>query len=213
MKEKNELVAIYIRTSTTEQNPHNQLKDCESINKWGSYILLEDQVTGWKEAERKGFNELKNLVMKRKIKHLIVWDLDRIYRNRKNLIAFLQLLKVYKIKLHSYRQVWLEEINKVPEPWNEIIYDMLINIFGWLAEEESNKKSERVNAAKIKEKGKKTYSKYGNKWGRKDLSTYKKNRIKEYFNAGYSTRAAAQELGVSKSAVHKYYIILKREKP
>lgn len=212
MKEKNELVAIYIRTSTEEQNPYNQLKDCKSINKWGSYILLEDKQSAWKEdKERPAFNELNKLIKKRSIKYIIVWDLDRIYRNRKRLIEFFDLCKLYKITILSYRQQWLNQLLNIPEPFNEIMYDMMLQVMGWLAEEESTKKSERVKAA-VSKRGGITKSKYGNKWGRKNISTYKKNRIKEYYNAGYSTRATAQELGVGKSTVHKYFIEFSKEK-
>jgi len=38
----------------------------------------------------------------------------------------------------------LEEINKIPKPWNDIMFDLLLNIFGWIGEEESTKKSDRI---------------------------------------------------------------------
>ena len=79
---------IYIRTSTEEQHPENQLKDCKTLTK-EDYELIEDKQSAWKEEkERDGFNRVKKLIKSGKIKHFIVWDLDRIYRNRKKLQEF-----------------------------------------------------------------------------------------------------------------------------
>ena len=170
---------IYIRTSSVEQNPKNQLKDCLSINKYGKYELIEDKQSAWKDhIERQGFNELKKSIKQKRINHLIVWDLDRIFRNRKRLIVFFEYCRLYNCKIHSFRQEWLENLNKIPEPFNEIMHSLMLQIMGWLAEEESNKKSQRVKAA-VRKKDGITKSYKGNKWGRKALS---KKTILEVLN-------------------------------
>ena len=170
---------IYQRVSTEEQNPENQLKDCISINSYGEYYLFEDRQSAWRDNSfREGFEEVRKLIKSNKIKHLIVWDFDRLYRNRKKFKEFLIFLKVYKTQLHSFRQVWMEELHKIPEPWNEIVYDLLINIWGHLAEDESNRKSDRVKiAVRRNEKG--TFSYKGNKWGRKPISVKTRNKVKQ----------------------------------
>ena len=157
---------IYIRTSTTEQNPENQLESCKSINKYGEFEVLMDKQSAWKDnIDRENFSILKSKIKKGQIQHLIVWDLDRIYRNRENLISFFKYCKHYNCSIHSVRQDWLEELNKIPEPFNEIMHSLMLQIMGWLAEEESNKKSQRVKAAIRIKKGK-TYSHNGKVWGR-----------------------------------------------
>ena len=141
---------VYIRTSTHDQHPENQLKDCLSINKWGEYSVYDEELSAWKDDfKREQFGAITDLIKKRKVTHLIVWDLDRLYRNRKKLIGFFQLCKVYKCKVHSFRQQWLEDINKMPEPWNEMMFDLMLQVMGWIAEDESNKKSERITDTKI----------------------------------------------------------------
>jgi len=51
---------IYLRTSTQEQNPENQLKDCLSINRWGEYKLITEQQSAFKDhLDRALFEELK----------------------------------------------------------------------------------------------------------------------------------------------------------
>lgn len=182
-------VAIYIRTSTTEQNPQNQLKDCLKINTHGHYQIYEDRQSAWKEGkERTKFEQVKQLIKKRKLKHLIVWDLDRIYRNRKNLVSFFELCKAFECKIHSVNQKWLSSINNMPNPWNEIVHDLMIQIMGWLAQDESDKKSKRVKAAIRKNKKGITISYKGNIWGRKKLSKIAKQKIIELYKQGISMR-------------------------
>lgn len=203
---------IYLRTSTEDQNPENQLKDCLSINNYGDAGQLIDKQSAWKDnKERKSFDALRKMIFKKRVDHLIVWDLDRIYRNRKKLKEFFELCKISNCKIHSFRQQWLEEMNNIQPPFNEIIHNLMLQIMGWLAEEESTKKSERVKSA-IRKKGGVTISYKGNKWGRKALSTQKMNQLRELSTQGKSLREMARELNISKSVVHKYIQVITKEK-
>ena len=79
---------IYNRVSTDRQNPANQLKDCVSVARRLNlidYKILSEKKSGFKEIEREVFNSIKKAVQQRQVKNLIVWDLDRLYRNRKKL--------------------------------------------------------------------------------------------------------------------------------
>ena len=205
-------IAIYIRTSTDEQNPENQLKDCLNLVT-EEYELFEDKQSAWKEhKEREGFDSLKKLIIRGKLRKLVVWDLDRIYRDRKNLVEFFKFCELNKCKIHSYRQKWLTQINNMPSPWNEIIHDLMIQIMGWLAQEESDKKSQRVRASmRMKEDG--VYSYKGNKWGRKRISLQATKKILELREKGMSIRQICKEVkysdknnnmkNVSSGLVHK----------
>ena len=77
--------AIYIRTSTQEQTPELQL---DSVTKMfdGEYIIYKDQQSAWKDnVIRESFEKLKLSIQRRKVKDIYVWDLDRLFRNRKKL--------------------------------------------------------------------------------------------------------------------------------
>lgn len=188
-------VTIYLRTSTEEQNPENQLKDCLNINKYGDYELIEEKQSAFKDKNRIKFNEVLKLIKQRKVNHLIVWDLDRIYRNRKKLIEFFELCKIYNCKIHSFRQEWLEELHKIPEPFNEIMFNLMLQIMGWLAEEESIKKSDRVKNAIRKNKKGITISRKGNKWGRKSIKTKRlKQEVKQLREQGLTIREIAKQV-------------------
>ena len=205
MDEKIKNIIIYLRTSTEEQNPENQLESCKQLAK-EDYYLIEDKQSAFKDnKERKGFERVKKLIKSGDIKHFVVWDLDRIYRNRLRLKQFFEFCKMYNCSIHSVNQLWLEQLTKIPEPFNEIMYDLMLNLMGWLAEDESKKKSERVKAA-VRKKNGKTLSYKGKKWGRKEISTQLKNKIKNYVLAHQekSIRQIAKDLNISKSVVHKY---------
>lgn len=205
-----EKIAIYIRTSTTEQNPENQLKDCLSIKPDGEYAIFEDKQSAWKDKDRPQFNILYKLIKSRKVEHLIVWDIDRLYRNRTKLISFFEICKMHNCKIHSFRQKFFEDINNIPPPFDDIMHTLMLSIMGWLAEEESNKKSARVKAA-VRKKNNVTVSHNGNKWGRKSISTFKKNIIRKLYAEGLSMRKIAAEVNLGTSTVHKFIQVIKGE--
>jgi len=197
---------IYIRTSTDEQEPENQIKSCEKLLN-EEHILFQDKQSAFKDLkERKGFEEAKKLIKQNKVKNFVVWDLDRIYRNRKRLKEFFEFCRINKCDIHSVNQKWLEDLNKIPEPFNEIMHDLMLNLMGWLAEDESKKKSERVKLA-IRKKNGKTVSYKGHKWGRKPMHTNKINRIKDLAKKGLSYRKIAEQekisIGMISKIVHK----------
>jgi len=106
---------IYIRVSTKEQTPELQLNNCNQLATKLNILdceTISDKVSGWKEFERKGFDNLVKEIKHNNIRTILVWDLDRLYRNRKHLITFFQLCKMYKCKVYSYRQQWLESVNQ-----------------------------------------------------------------------------------------------------
>jgi DNA invertase Pin-like site-specific DNA recombinase len=200
--------AIYIRTSSDDQKPENQITDIEKIS-GKEYSLYKDQQSAWKDTvERDAFNSLLKEIKERKITDLYVWDIDRIYRNRAKLLGFFEMCKMYGCNVWSYRQGFLNEIQQLTLPKGfEFIKEMMINNFlqflGWIAEDESNKKSDRVKAAiRVKEDG--IYSYKGNKWGRDRISTYKKNLIAKLRSEGKSIRDIAKEAKLSIGVVHKY---------
>ncbi len=205
---------IYIRTSTDDQEPRNQIKACETIlNK--EYELFEDRQSAFTDLkDRIGFEKAKKLIKSGRIKHFVVWDLDRIYRNRVRLKQFFEFCKLYKCSIHSGNQQWLEQLNEIPEPFNEIMHELMLNLMGWLAEDESKKKSERVKLA-IKKKDGVTKSYKGNKWGRKPISKQMTIKIIELGKQGLTARkiAAREDIfqwnktnnkkPIGKSTVHK----------
>jgi DNA invertase Pin-like site-specific DNA recombinase len=189
---------IYNRTSTVDQNPENQLKDCLAVIKRlniTDYEVLEEKKSAFKDdVVREVFNSIVERIKKRLVENLIVWDLDRLFRNRKKLIAFFEVCKMYNCKIYSFRQQFLEDINIAPAPWNEMLFNQLIFILGWIAEEESVKKSARVKSAVRKDTGI-TLSRKGNKWGRKSLQNEKlRQEVLKLKQQGLSIRDISKQV-------------------
>jgi len=205
---------IFIRTSTADQEPELQLKDIVTNFELTDYEIIEEKDSAYKEnSKRVEFEKLKKLMYANKVAELYVWDLDRLFRNRKRLIEFLQLCNHTKTSLFSFNQKWLQSIQNIQSPFNEIMFDLMIQIMGWLAEDESKKKSNRVKMAVVKTDGKPTVSYKGNRWGRKPLSKQVINKIWELHKSGLSIRQIASQVKIydsqnngrliSIAAVHK----------
>lgn len=190
---------VYIRTSTEEQNPQNQLKDCyalaEKLN-LQEFEVLEEKQSAFKDIKREVFNSIRKSIEQNKVENLIVWDLDRLFRNRKKLVEFFEFCKIYNCKIYSARQEWLQSINSIQEPFNEIMHNLMLQIMGWLAEEESSKKSMRIKSA-VRKKKDITVSYKGNKWGRKTITTSRlKQQVQELRKQGLSIREIAKQVFV-----------------
>lgn len=196
---------VYIRTSTEDQEPENQINDTETIS-GKDYILLQDKQSAWRDnKDRPDFERLKGLIKKANGGDLYVWDWDRLFRNRKRLKEFFQFCAMHKCKIHSFRQSFFESFYKIPAPFDEIMQELFLNLLGWMAEDESTKKSDRVKAAVRRVPGKATRSNKGNKWGRKTISTQKKNKVLELaaIRPKLVLREISEQSGVGLGTVHK----------
>jgi DNA invertase Pin-like site-specific DNA recombinase len=209
---------IYIRTSTEEQNPENQLADCKALAEKLSItdyeILKEEESAYSQDTEREKFDLIFKAISKGQIKNFIIWDLDRIYRNRKKLIAFFEICNHNKCRVYSFRQGFLEDINRMPEPFNDIMQAIMLQFMGWLAEDESKKKSARVKiAVRHDSKTGETQSYKGNKWGRPTIPERVIEDVRKARAEGKSYGQIAKEVSyydknnnkknISKTLVHK----------
>jgi len=189
---------IYLRTSTEEQNPENQLKDCEALAhrlNLIDYDVLQEKKSAFKDtAKRKVFDLIKKAIQEGDVKNLIVWDYDRLFRNRIKTIDFIRNYSGLGLKVYSFRQAWFEDIKKIPEPFNDMMNDLMLQLIGWIAEEESRKKSERVKNTVVKEQGI-TKSYKGNKWGRKSIQTDRlRKEVLQLKEQGLSIRNIAKQV-------------------
>lgn len=204
---------VYIRCSTGEQTPELQLTDITTMVNLNSVIILTEKVSAFKDnAKRPIFDELRNVIKKGKVNILYVWHLDRLYRDRKKLVDFLLFCRIYNTKVISYNQKFLEVFLTMPPPFDEAMYDLMLQIIGWIAEEESSTKSKRVKLA-VRKDVNGTYSHKGKKWGRKSFPKQTIDRVIKLHNEGASLRNISSQINVydknnnsrniSKSSVHK----------
>jgi DNA invertase Pin-like site-specific DNA recombinase len=201
-------VFVYLRVSTDDkgQDPRNQERQCLDLIKvqnLGEDIeVFTEEKSAWQSYNRPVFDSMIKRAIKEGIKDIAVWDLDRVYRDRVKMVSLMKELNRTGIKIRSVRQAWLEEIHRIPSPWNEIIYDLLINIIGWMAEEESTKKSQRVKAAYEHKKKKAETKGQRLRWGRPELEV-DIDKVLQLREEGKSIRDIAEVMNVSVGSVHK----------
>ena len=203
---------IYLRTSTEEQSPQNQLNNCKQLaNKMGiqDYEVYEEKQSAFKDnVKRAIFGGIIKAIENNKINNLICWDLDRLYRNRKKLLELFNICKAHKCKIYSVRQEFLSVFDTLNLPQGfEFLAEMYRNNFlqflGWIAEEESKKKSDRVKLAVRKVDGM-TKSYKGKKWGRKELKLDKE--IIELYNKGKTMMEISKEVFYWDKNNHKKFV-------
>ncbi len=212
---------IYLRTSTKDQNPELQKKDClefskklgleiiEVVSEQGSAYKLEKVRPKWDEAMKKAKKEKLNIV---------VWRYDRAFRNREEFFKFMKVMfevygtKVYSVKEPSILSFWemLDKSHSDNPVFNELlngifraIWDFMIQQAGEESEEESRKKSQRIKLAVRKEDGV-TKSYKGNTWGRKSLKVGKE--IIKLRKEGKTMRQITEEVFYWDKNNHKKFV-------
>lgn len=190
----------YLRVSSDRQSEELQRPELERYAPTGT-TFLEETGSAWKREDlklRPVFAGIIKNIQRGRIRHLYVWDLDRIYRNRAKLKEFFELCKLHRCVIHSYRQPFLDsfETMNLPEGFGFIkdsFKDILIQVLGWVAEDESKKKSDRSKLA-LRVKDGVTMSYKGKKWGRPELPPEAVARIRELLAAGASYRRINREV-------------------
>jgi DNA invertase Pin-like site-specific DNA recombinase len=175
--------AIYIRVSGSEQTAETQRQPCVDYcteHGWNIVNVFSDHAkSAYKNVKRPEYDKLLCMVKQRRIKHVVVWSLDRwTRRGPKELRYTINFLSMHDCKLHSVKEQWIESIN-MPGSLGETFKEFMLGIVGWLAESESQRKSERVKDSirykKALEKG---------KVGRPSLTDDVKDTIIEHLKAG-----------------------------
>ncbi len=182
--------AIYLRTSTLEQNPENQREACLKFAKSRGYdvegVYLE-QLSGFKQIERPEYEKIKQKAHEGEIQAVIVWALDRWVRDRDTLLEDVMILRSSNCKLHSVQEAWLDTIN-IEGAFGRTIQEFLLGIIGSQAQSESERKSRRVKIAHSNHKGK--------KWGRPKIHTNKKKIVWGLRSDGKKLKEIASVVGL-----------------
>lgn len=214
---------IYLRTSTKDQNPELQRADCvkfckgknlevvEVVSEQGSAYKIERLRPLWENTIKKAKEERLDIVL---------WKYDRSFRNREEFYKFMKVMfEVYGVKIYSVTEpsilsFWgmLDKSYSDNPIFNELFknilgafWNFMIQQAGEEAEEESNKKSQRVKLS-IRKDGGITKSYKGNKWGRKQIKLEKE--IMDLYDKGKKMREIANEVYYWDSKRNKKFVSL-----
>ena len=178
-------VSLFLRVSTSDQTTDNQKKELIELCKRRNFQIVEiyqEIISGTKKNEdRKEFSRLLNDMKKRKFEKLVVWSVDRLGRDMKELIKTLSLLDDYKISLYSYQQ------NLDTDDTMGRMFFYFVSIF---SEFENNIRRERqkVGIERVRNLG----LKYG---GNNFVTEEKKQKVISLFENGQSYRKIKKQIG------------------
>lgn len=141
--------AAWFRVSTGHQDSDNQVPDVDRFTAHHGYNVAKRYVvsdTAWKNgggAEyKKALQQALDDAHAGKFKVLVVWALDRIVRDDESgAEAALRIIRQFRqrgVTVVSVKESWL---NGSPE-----VQDVLVAFAGWMAQQESNRRSERIKA-------------------------------------------------------------------
>lgn len=158
----------YIRVSTDRQDYNNQMPDIEALAKQYGLVIGEvyaESASAWKNGHQKEFAKLRLEAAKGNISTLIVWAYDRITRGGSGaLISVLDYLSQCGVNVLSVQQ---PDTNfDTSTPFGEAMQKIMISLYGAIAKQESNLRSERTKAGLIA--AKKRGAKLGRPAGSKD---------------------------------------------
>lgn len=140
-------VAAYVRVSTSAQDTENQLPAIKALCEQRGWQLVkvysehasayvQGKQTEWKKCVRDAVHHHHEVIA--------VWALDRVSREGAlKILSAVHHLKEKGISLVSVQETWADSTND--------FNDILFSIAGWVAREESKRKSERTRAG-IKER-------------------------------------------------------------
>lgn len=189
MQDQPKTCGIWLRVSTGHQDSDNQIPDVERFTAQHGYTVAETyQVSD--SAWKNGGGPEYQAILKRalddahggKFTVLVVWSLDRIVRQGPE--EALRLFRMFRERgctIVSVKESWL---NGSPE-----VQDLLISFAGWMAKQESERRSARIQAglARRKAEGKPV----GGQPGRRDKQPRKRSGYVGAWEAGGARRAAA----------------------
>lgn len=184
-------IALYIRISTNgdKQELANQLAP---LKNWAerlgdsSPIIYSDEASGSK-SDRHGLKKLLEDGHKRHYDTLLIWALDRLSREGiARMAGYLEGLRSYGVRVLSHQEPWLDTAGPVS--------DLLIAIFGWVAQQERARIQERVKA------GLRTARAKGKRLGR-PRRRFDIDKAAKLLNSGKSLRSVAQAIGVPRATL------------
>jgi putative DNA-invertase from lambdoid prophage Rac len=174
-------VACYLRVSTDNQTVDNQRPDMENYLK--SHGIPDSEVTyysenesAWRQGHQGELARLKEDVRsgKRKYDLFLIWAFDRLCRS-----GGIALIKEYEFFMrHGIKVI------SVREQWSDVPVEfipVMLSLFGYLAEMESKRRSERIKAGNARKAAQENW-RPGRKPGARDRGKRHTRGYKERWN-------------------------------
>jgi DNA invertase Pin-like site-specific DNA recombinase len=190
---------LYVRISSILQNT-----DRQRANEQDYKMVIEDKISGAVPFfERPGGIKIRNLIEKKAISELHVWQIDRLGRDTRDILNTIHFFNQHRIYIHFLSQgLRTLQTNGEENP----ISKMIISILGVVSEMERNQIKERqlegITIAKLK--GVYLGRKKGTAENTLDfLSKPKNKKAVEYLKRGYKKNEVAKIVGLNVNTLTK----------
>ncbi len=137
--------AIYLRVSTKDQTTENQERE---LRRWAEGLGLQvasvyrDTMTG-SRADRVGLLAALAAGHAREYDVLLIWSLDRLTREGIGaMLRYLETLRAMNVRVLSLKESWVDTSSPV--------WDLLVAVFAWVAQQERQRIGERVRAGQAR---------------------------------------------------------------
>ncbi|MGA2873805.1 MAG: recombinase family protein [Candidatus Dormibacteria bacterium] len=134
--------ALWLRVSTAEQASENQEPELRALaarRGWAVGPVYRVTASGWQGAHRAALGTVLRDARRGAFDVLLVWALDRL--TREGTLRTLEIVRDFGragVPVVSCQEGWTEQAGPVQE--------LLLAIAGWVAEQESARRSERTRA-------------------------------------------------------------------
>lgn len=187
-------IAIYVRTSTRQQDTRSQMPD---LKKWAEQQELpvkwyRDKATG-KNMERPGWRKVEKQIKAGKVHSVVVWRLDRLGRTARGLTALFEEFANRKVNLVSLKDSL---------DLGTAAGRLMANVLASVAQYETEIRGERVAAGQAAARA------AGKRWGgskagrRKVVTPEQIKTIKHLKAEGTPISRIAKTVGLSRPTIY-----------
>ncbi len=148
--------ALYVRVSTKEQTHVTQESE---LLRWADRLGLEvvrvyaDTASGAR-GDRSALHAVLSGAHRREFDALLIWALDRLSREGIGpMVRYIDQLRAAGVRVMSHQEPWVDTASPV--------WDLLLAVFAWVAQQERRRIGERVRAGQARARAQ------GVKFGRK----------------------------------------------
>ena len=185
-------IAIYARVSTDSQDYDTQIDSCERFCEYKKFSIkkvYKDTGSGKNWKDRPEFSQLIQDLRKFQYDGIVVFRLDRLFRNVVEAVNFFQEWNSRGIEVYSINEN-LDTSTAIGRAMRDIILVLA--------------QLERENISEATKARLQSMKDAGIKLGRPKISKYQMNKIVELRTRGKSIRQIARQMHLGKSTVAKY---------
>ncbi|MFP2964044.1 recombinase family protein [Myxococcus sp. 1LA] len=186
--------ALYLRVSTDKQTLENQRAPLLALAEARGWTPVPYEETGSAVKSRPVFDKLMVDAKAGRVRAVVVVALDRLGRSMSGVIATVRELDRVGCAVVSLRESWLDTGGPAR--------DLLLAVFGWVAQEERRILVERTNAGI--ERARRQGTKSGKPIGRARSSSIMLGAGARLVQEGRSIRTAAKVAGVGEATLRRY---------